>query len=138
MLADALTMAWRKFFHCRRSVKPGHLGYVYAYGLAYTIFSVVYWAVGGTGFCREEASFRNSTSVIPIPGQTAGLPVQLNSGKQCDDFIYPILDWGNQPLVAGLTIVSGMVLIPFVHLFWMVVTYIRREIYTLLQHKFRC
>ena len=75
--------------------------------------------------------------VIPIPGQTAGLPVQLNSGKQCDDFIYPILDWGNQPLVAGLTVVSGMVLVPFVHLFWMVVTYIRREIYTLLQHKFR-
>ena len=65
------------------------------------------------------------------------LAVQLSSGKKCDDFIYPILDWGNQPLVAALTVASGAILIPFVHLFWTVVTYIRKEIFSLVEHKFR-
>ena len=85
---------------------------------------------------RHIRSFLTQFFKQPHP---AGQPlaVQLSSGKKCDDFIYPILDWGNQPLVAALTVASGAILIPFVHLFWTVVTYIRKEIFSLVEHKFR-
>ena len=38
-------------FIVRREMKFWHLWYAMAYGIAYMIFSVIYWAAGGQGIC---------------------------------------------------------------------------------------
>ena len=58
-----------------RPVRLGHVIYPFMEGLSYATFSLVYWALGGTG-----------------AGATR--------------WIYPMLNWGEQPGTAALTVLG--------------------------------
>ena len=56
-------------FIVRRDIKFWHLWYAIAYGLSYMVFSVIYWAAGGTGACRLVICKIMGKLVCPFDGQ---------------------------------------------------------------------
>jgi len=74
-------------FITARPVKFGHVYLPVIFGLYYTVFSLIYWAAGGTGICRCEDGIEVEGCVI-----------------HCDSYIYPILDWEDNAGMAVLMI----------------------------------
>lgn len=76
-----------------------HFIYTHCFGLYYITFSIIYWAAGGKGVCSTDDN---------------GDPTD-----ECEDYIYPILDWGgNIGLTIGSVIVV-MLVIPLFQAFWL-------------------
>ena len=74
-----------------------HFTFAVGFGLYYALFSLIYWACGGLGMC--------------VVNEDTGL-------EECEEAIYPILDWGNSPGLAVGTICFGVLVLPLLHGFW--------------------
>ena len=91
-----------------------------------SFISVIYWAAGGLGTCKildDDADTKclddGSCKKIFMDGKD----------YLCYTYIYPILDWGNHPGFACITIVVVAAALPLVHLFWLGVYKLRMCIY---------
>lgn len=71
-----------------RPWKVFHFMWAIVFGVWYAGFSLIYWGAGGVGICYAT----------PEGHPTA--TVHTQDGKWCDPFIYPILNWDSQPLLA--------------------------------------
>jgi len=86
-------------FLTARPIRVHHFYLAVIFGIWYTLFSVVYWAAGGTGICRE--------------------------GFPCDRYIYPILDWDEKPGMAAGVVLGGCVLMPVIQGVWCGLAWVR-------------
>ncbi|XP_040564299.1 protein rolling stone [Lepeophtheirus salmonis] len=94
--------------------------YTFIFGTWYLIFSITYWALGGTGFCHLDCGSE---------GGTEGDVGTENCVTTCDPYIYPILDYGNK---LGLSIgfaLGGNILLPFLHTFYFLLYQLRLKIF---------
>jgi hypothetical protein len=66
------------------------------FGFWYALFSLVYWAAGGTGLCIPRCDLDPSCAV------------------HCDKYIYPILDWEDKPGMAVGIVLGGCMLMPVI------------------------
>jgi len=133
-------------FITARPTRIHHFYWPIVFGLWYMIFSIIYWAAGGTGRCYCETAtvlfntttaltsgtsvatstttlltsttttiLQNITSTTSIPTTTTITP---ECPEICDAFIYPILDWGDKPLLAIGMIIGGVLVMPLIQTFW--------------------
>ena len=80
------------------SASPVSLHHAYLpiiYGLLYSLFSLLYWVAGGEGICTANCH-QEGPEILP-----PACPVE------CSHYIYPMLDWRDQPLVALLVSAGG-------------------------------
>ena len=101
-------------FISARPWKLLHFLYPICFGTYYAAFSLIYWGAGGLGVCYK---YRTDTATVH------------SNNMWCDPFIYPILDWQNNPGLAAGVIVGGCLVMPLIHLFWMGLAWIRQTIY---------
>ena len=82
-------------------------------------FSLVYWASGGTGrcYCAPQSLTNSTTTISPE-----------DCLIKCDKFIYPILDWEDNPGLAVGMIGAGVVAMPLIQTFWWACTKLRKYI----------
>ena len=97
-----------------------HFVYPIIFGFYYAGFSLIFWGGGGVGVC-----YNTKTTPQNHPTATVHFP---DSNEWCDPFIYPILDWQNNPLIAIGVILGGCLVIPLIHFFWMGLIWIREYI----------
>ena len=100
-----------------RPWKPFHFVYPILFGFYYAGFSLIYWGAGGVGICYTTQVGHPTATVAKAPN------------FWCDPFIYPILDWENEPLMAVGIIAGGCLFIPVLHFFWLGLAWIRQKIY---------
>jgi len=132
---NTLQTAWHQFLnaflHALNSVscfidmfitaRPIHLHHFYVpvmFGLFYTVFSLVFWAAGGTtemAVCQLHLN-TSDHQVLPLGPLT---PVNATNCLMKENaYIYPILDWGGHPGWALMIVGLGCVGIPVIHVFW--------------------
>lgn len=109
-------------FVSARPWRPLHFGYAIGFGIYYTLFSVIYWASGGTGICRPL----DPNVALELRKTDPGA---YPDGIHCDKYIYPILDWEDNAGLAIGVILGGCLVIPLIHLFWMFLAQVRIWIY---------
>jgi len=100
------------------TARPIYIHHFYlpvAFGVWYTLFSLIYWAAGGVGICM-----RRCPGDMMLHDPTC--PVQ------CDKYIYPILDWEDHPGLAAGIVVGGCIFMPLLLAFWWVLVWIRHKI----------
>ena len=88
-------------------------------GLWYMSFSLVYWAAGGTGRCYCAPEMLNTTTTTPPSNSYDCISLT------CDKFIYPILDWNDDPGTAVGMIAGGVLAMPVIQVntvIWLVDT----------------
>ena len=107
-------------FISARPWKVFHFVYPIIFGFYYAGFSLIFWGGGGVGVC-----YNTKTTPENHPTATVHFP---DSNEWCDPFIYPILDWQNNPLIAIGVILGGCLVIPLIHFFWMGLIWIREYI----------
>ena len=95
-------------FVSARPWKLSHFVYSALYGIGYVIFSLIYWMAGGIGPCIKNK-------------ETGEL--------ECFDYIYPILDWGGNPVLAIVVVLVLLVLMPVFHGFWILMYKLRLKIF---------
>uniref|UniRef100_A0A0K2TYS3 GA12046PAlike [Tribolium castaneum] n=1 Tax=Lepeophtheirus salmonis TaxID=72036 RepID=A0A0K2TYS3_LEPSM len=101
------------FFVSDRPWRILHFYFSVIFGIWYLIFSVSYWAAGGTGFCRPQET--TDTSVV--------------APEECDPFIYPILDYENKPGMAVAVVLGGTLFLPFLQTFYFLLYQLRLKLY---------
>lgn len=76
------------------------------FGLAYVIFNLIYWAAGGT----DPNGGKNRRRLLLAESSFLGNP-----------YVYDVIDWGNHPGDAVVTLTIGVVVCPVIHTFiWIV------------------
>ena len=98
-----------------RPWKPFHFLWSICFGLYYAAFSLIYWGAGGTGICKKDRPEDHPTIYV--------------DGMYCDQFIYPILDWENNPLIALAMIGGCIIVFPLLHMFWLGLAKLRELIF---------
>ena len=104
-------------FISRRPWKLFHFIYPILFGCYYAGFSLIYWGAGGVGVCYPSRE-GHPTATVQI------------ENTWCDPFIYPILNWQSEPLVAIGVILGGCIAMPLFHLFWMGLAWLRGLIHS--------
>jgi len=94
-------------FLTARPIRVHHFYLAVIFGLWYTIFSLIYWAAGGTGICKERCDKRPDCPYI------------------CDRYIYPILDWDEKPGMAAGVVLGGCVFMPVIQGVWCGLAWVR-------------
>ena len=105
-------------FISARPWKAFHFVYAMTFGFYYASFSLIYWGGGGVGICYASRD--------DCPYDTCTVP---KGEEWCDPFIYPILDWQNNALIAIGVFLGVTLLVPFLHFVWMGLAWIRHYIY---------
>ena len=80
------------------------------------MFYTSYRGAGGTGICYDTRDGHPTATVE-------------QNGLWCDPFIYPILDWENNPKIAVGMIFGGFVVFPLLHMFWLGLSWLREFIF---------
>ena len=89
-------------FITARPVKISHFYFASFFGIYYALFSIIYWMLGGKG---------------GLGCTTAEIGVDL--APKCEDYIYPILNWEDNPLDAFALVGGGVVLgMPVLQAVW--------------------
>jgi len=120
-------------FVTARPTRVHHFYFAIIFGLWYMTFSLVYWAAGGTGMCTTRCHSLNNTTTTTtttaIMNTTMATTVANNCDEiVCDKFIYPILNWEDQPGPAVLMILIGVCMMPLIQTFWWVLHCCRKWI----------
>lgn len=95
-----------------RPVRIHHFYLAVIFGIWYTLFSLVYWAAGGTGVCMPRCDLDPSCAVV------------------CDKYIYPILDWEDHPGLAVGIVLGGCIFMPLLQAAWWGVVWARRKLHS--------
>lgn len=94
-------------FLTARPIRVHHFYLAVIFGIWYTFFSLIYWAAGGTGICRDRCDLDPSCPFV------------------CDSYIYPILDWDAHPGMAAGVVLGGCVLMPVFQAVWCGLAWVR-------------
>jgi len=94
-------------FLTARPIRVHHFYLAVIFGIWYTLFSVVYWAAGGTGICKHRCDLNPECPRV------------------CDRYIYPILDWDEKPGMAAGVVLGGCVLMPVIQGVWCGLAWVR-------------
>jgi len=122
-------------FITARPTRIHHFYFAIIFGIWYMLFSLIYWAAGGTGFCYWDpvsnsttAAVTSSTvssaiasateSTISTTSIVSSTTATLLENWKCDTFIYPILDWGGHPGLAIGMIIGGVFMMPILQTIW--------------------
>jgi len=134
-----------------RPFRLRHFYLSFIFGLYYCAFSVIYWAAGGSGICaplcdspvepgEDEGSLVHPLHLPPthrhnnelhyheLPQHLHPSDTHQHCPVECAPFIYPMLDWGSNPLMAVITTVGGCVAVPLCHVVWWLVMKLREYI----------
>merc|ERR1719233_1102262 len=111
-------------FLTARPVNIFHFYLPVIFGVSYSIFTLFYGLAGGEGICIESIC-------DPDPFHHPALVKKMSQGIEdeitstcptvCASFIYPMLDWSNDPTLAIVVTLGGCVAVPLCYaLLWAV------------------
>jgi len=105
------------------TARPARIQHSYLpmiFGVWYTVFSLIYWAAGGTGVCQNRC--------LNLPLNSTISKLDPSCPIHCDKYIYPILDWDAHPGMAVGVVLGGCVFMPVLQAFWYGVVKLRKYI----------
>lgn len=107
-------------FMTARPVRLHHAYLPALFGVWYTFFSLIYWAAGGTGICAPRC--------LNLPLDSSLDQLDPSCPVHCDSYIYPILDWEDNPGMAAGIVIGGCLAMPLLQATWVGIAWLRDKV----------